>query len=158
MSKGQCATCHFLPHFNGVKPPYVGSEFEVLGVPDDTSFSKFGIDSGRYLINPATETAFAFRTGTLKNIAKTAPYMHNGVFKTLKEVMVFYNNGGGNGRGLNISNQTLSSDKLELTDEEMKQIIAFMECLTEPIAIKRPESLPVSSKKDLKNRKIGGDY
>jgi cytochrome c peroxidase len=158
MSKGQCATCHFLPHFNGVKPPYVGSEFEVLGVPDDTSFSKFGSDSGRYLINPATETAFAFRTGTLKNIAKTAPYMHNGVFKTLKEVMVFYNNGGGNGRGLNISNQTLSSDKLELTDEEMKQIIAFMECLTEPIAIKRPESLPVSSKKDLKNRKIGGDY
>jgi cytochrome c peroxidase len=147
-----------LPHFNGVKPPYVGSEFEVLGVPDDTSFSKFGSDSGRYLINPATETAFAFRTGTLKNIAKTAPYMHNGVFKTLKEVMVFYNNGGGNGRGLNISNQTLSSDKLELTDIEMKQIITFMGCLTEPISIKRPESLPISSKKDLKNRKIGGDY
>ncbi len=158
MSKGQCATCHFLPHFNGVKPPYVGSEFEVLGVPDDTSFTHFGRDSGRYLVNPAEETAFAFRTGTLRNIAKTAPYMHNGVFNTLQEVMKFYNNGGGKGRGLRIDNQTLGADQLELTDKEIEQIIRFMNSLTETIEVAVPEQLPVSNKKALKDRKVGGLY
>ncbi len=158
MSKAQCATCHFLPHFNGVKPPYVGSEFEVLGVPDDTSFSHFGADSGRYLINPAYETAFAFRTGTLKNIEKTGPYMHNGVFTTLKEVMVFYNNGGGVGRGLNLPNQTLGSEPLGLTEQEIDKIIIFMKTLNETIKISRPVKLPESRKKELKERIVGGTY
>ncbi|MFM6984380.1 MAG: cytochrome-c peroxidase [Chitinophagaceae bacterium] len=158
MSKAQCATCHFLPHFNGVKPPYVGSEFEVLGVPDDTGFTHFGMDSGRYLINPAKETAFAFRTGTLKNIEKTGPYMHNGVFSTLKEVMVFYNNGGGAGRGLNLPNQTLGSEPLGLTEQEMEKIITFMKTLNETIEISRPLKLPESKRKELKERKVGGTY
>src|SRR5215218_4716066 len=53
MSKAQCATCHFVPQFNGVKPPYIGSEFEVLGVPADTGYKKLSADRGRYIINPA---------------------------------------------------------------------------------------------------------
>ncbi len=59
MSKAQCATCHFVPQFNGVKPPYVGSEFEVLGVPSDTTFKSLGSDKGRYDVNPADETRSA---------------------------------------------------------------------------------------------------
>lgn len=158
MSKAQCATCHFLPHFNGVKPPFVGSEFEVLGVPDDTSFTHFGSDSGRFSVNPAKETAFAFRTGALKNIDRTAPYMHNGVYSTLKEVMVFYNNGGGAGRGLRIDNQTLSSESLGLTEEEMDKIILFMKALNESIDISRPTKLPGSTNKQINKRILGGTY
>ena len=159
MSKAQCATCHFLPLFNGVKPPFVGSEFEVLGVPDDTAFTKFGADSGRYLINPSFETLYAFRTGTLKNINRTAPYMHNGVFKTLREVVAFYNDGGGNGRGLNISNQTLSADKLELTEQEISDILVFLGTLNENYTIdKQAIELPKSKHKQYNKRVLGGIY
>src|SRR5688500_15720855 len=118
MSKAQCATCHFAPQFNGVKPPYVGSEFEVLGVPADTLYQSLSKDQGRYEINPAEETNHAFRTGTLRNIMQTAPYMHNGIFKTMDQVIKFYNGGGGAGRKLLVPNQTLSSDSLALTKQE----------------------------------------
>lgn len=159
MSKAQCATCHFLPLFNGVKPPFVGSEFEVLGVPDDTAFTKYGADSGRYLINPSFETLYAFRTGTLKNINRTGPYMHNGVYKTLREVVVFYNDGGGKGRGLNISNQTLSSDKLELTEQEISDILVFLSTLNENYTIdKQAIELPKSKHKQYNKRVLGGIY
>ena len=159
MSKAQCATCHFLPLFNGVKPPFVGSEFEVLGVPDDTAFTKFGADSGRYLINPSFETLYAFRTGTLKNIYRTSPYMHNGVYKTLRDVVVFYNEGGGNGRGLNISNQTLASDKLELTEQEISEILVFLNTLNENYSIdKQAIELPKSKQQKFNNRVLGGIY
>lgn len=159
MSKAQCGTCHFVPQFNGVKPPYVGSEFEVLGVPEDTGFLKLSSDSGRYYINPAFETFRAFRTGTIRNAAKTAPYMHNGVFRTLTEVVMFYNRGGAQGRGIELKNQTLSGDQLGLTAYEIKCIVAFMESLTENIVFETaPEQLPVSKKKELNNRTIGGLY
>ena len=124
MSKAQCATCHFVPQFNGVKPPYIGSEFEVLGVPKDIAFKSLNDDKGRHGVNPADEMDHAFRTGTIRNIAYTAPYMHNGVFKTLNEVIDFYDVGGGAGKGLSVTNQTLSSDSLKLTAEE-KQDLCF---------------------------------
>ena len=57
----------FLPQFNGVKPPYIGSEFEVIGVPEDSGYKKLSPDKGRYDINPLNETMNAFRTGTVRN-------------------------------------------------------------------------------------------
>ncbi len=159
MGKAQCATCHFAPQFNGVKPPYIGSEFEVLGVPSDTTFKKIDPDSGRHLANPAPETLYAFRTGSLKNISKTAPYMHNGVFKNLEQVIDFYDAGGGAGRGLSLPNQTLSSDSLHLSSLEKKQLILFMKSLTEEIPVETlPNSLPLSKNKTLNTRKVGGNY
>ena len=74
-----------------------------------------------------------FKTPTLRNVELTAPYMHNGAFNTLEEVVEFYNEGGGAGLGLNVPNQTLSSDKLNLTPEEKKSLIAFMKTLTDTI-------------------------
>jgi cytochrome c peroxidase len=116
-------------------------------------------DKGRHQINPAKETANAFRTGTLKNAAKTMPYMHNGVFKTLKEVIDFYDQGGGAGRGLSVTNQTLSEDKLNLTELEKKQIILFIESLTERMeASDIPKSLPKSKFKNLNQRVVHGVY
>lgn len=159
MSRAQCATCHFVPQFNGVKPPYVGSEFEVLGVPEDTAFKKLSPDMGRYYINPAAETTNAFRTGSVRNAANTAPYMHNGVFKTLEEVVDFYNNGGGAGRGLKVDNQTLSADHLGLSPSEKAKLIAFMKSLNEKITFEAPPArLPRSRVKALNSRIVGGTY
>lgn len=159
MSKAQCATCHFVPQFNGVKPPYVGSEFEVLGVPADKEFTRLSADRGRYEVNPATETANAFRTGSLRNIERTKPYMHNGVFTTLEEVIDFYDAGGGAGRGLPVPNQTLSSDSLHLSKEEKYYLLAFMKSLNEKIDFDPvPTKLPESKIKNLNKRKVRGEY
>lgn len=159
MSKAQCATCHFVPNFNGVKPPFVGSEFEVLGVPEDGHFKKLSPDSGRFTMNPASEMFQAFRTGSIRNAAFTKPYMHNGVFNTLIEVLDFYDAGGGAGKKLDIKNQTLSSDSLRLTKTEKEQLIAFTNSLNEKIVFDPPpQKLPASSDKRLNKRKVSGDY
>jgi cytochrome c peroxidase len=159
MSKAQCATCHFVPQFNGVKPPFIGSEFEVVGVPEDTAYHALSDDQGRYLVNPADETLHAFRTGSLRNIAHTGPYMHNGVFTSLRQVMDFYDNGGGAGKHLDVPNQTLSADPLKLTQKEKDQVIAFLGSLTEDIAFDgAPATLPRSKIKTLNTRKPGGEY
>ena len=96
MSKAKCATCHFVPNFNGVKPP----KFGIWSVMHTWryGFTNMDNDSVRYQINPANETLHAFGTGFLRNIIHTAPYMHNGVFKTLHDVLEFYNNGEGVGK------------------------------------------------------------
>ena len=73
----------------------------------------------------------AFKTPTVRNAAVTAPYMHNGVFKTLEEVVSFYNKGGGQGLGYEVENQTLPFDKLNLTVKEEKALVAFMKTLTD---------------------------
>lgn len=159
MGKAQCATCHFVPQFNGVKPPYVGSEFEVLGVPADTSFQKLSADKGRYEVNPAKETLHAFRTGTVRNAANTKPYMHNGVFSTLSQVIDFYDAGGGAGRGLVVANQTLSSDSLKLNQQEKTDLLRFIYTLNETIPVeKTPEKLPASRIRALNKRSMDGIY
>ncbi|MFV5684473.1 cytochrome-c peroxidase [Flavobacterium sp. GB2R13] len=128
--KAKCATCHFIPLTNGTVPPsFVKSESEVLGVPDATK--KMDADLGKFELTKAEINRNSFKTPTLRNIALTVPYMHNGVFKTLEEVIDFYNEGGGNGLGFNLLNQTLPEDKLNLTDLEKKQLIAFMKTLTD---------------------------
>ena len=159
MSKAQCATCHFLPQFNGVKPPYVGSEFEVLGVPRDKDYKALSADEGRYGVNPSKEMMHAFRTGSVRNADYTKPYMHNGVFTTLTEVIDFYDGGGGAGRGLMIENQTLSSDSLHLSAAEKQDLLAFIHTLNEKIPFEvPPEKLPISRIKNLNARKVGGEY
>ena len=159
MSRAKCATCHFVPNFNGVKPPYIGSEFEVLGTPADTSFKDLSSDNGRYMINQAPETLHAFRTGSIRNAEYTKPYMHNGVFKSLEEVIDFYDVGGGQGKKMIVANQTLAGDSLHLTRSEKKELLAFIYSLNEDIIFEEPPaSLPPSNDKALNNRKPGGVY
>jgi cytochrome c peroxidase len=134
MGKAKCATCHFIPLFNGSPAPLFGkTEAEVLGVPEkpDTLHATLDKDMGRYLLNPYEQYAYAFKTPTLRNIAKTAPYMHNGVYKTLEEVVDFYNRGGGAGIGIHLDNQTLSDQKLNLSEQEIRDIVAFMQALSD---------------------------
>jgi len=159
MSKAQCATCHFVPVFNGVKPPYISSEFEVIGVPEDSDYHKLSTDKGRFTINPAPETINAFRTSTVRNTAFTKPYMHNGVFQTLEQVIDLYDAGGGAGKKLPVKNQTLSTDSLKLSPTEKKELIAFIHSLNENIIFEAPPAaLPKSTNKELNKRRIGGEY
>ncbi len=134
MGKGMCATCHFAPLFNGLLPPaYATTEVESLGLTRNTDFKKpvADTDSGRYKFFPVSFYIGSFKTPTVRNVARTAPYMHNGAFATLLQVLNFYNKGGGNGMGLHNSNQTLSSKPLYLTQKEINNIIHFLEALTD---------------------------
>lgn len=128
--KAKCATCHFIPLTNGTVPPnFNKSESEILGVPNKNK--KLDGDLGKFVITQAAIHKNSFKTSTIRNIELTAPYMHNGVYKTLEEVIDFYNDGGGLGLGLDVPNQTLPEDKLNLSEKEKKQLIAFMRTLTD---------------------------
>lgn len=130
MGKAKCATCHFMPLFNGLLPPkFVSSEAEVIGVPIAKNDTLIDPDLGWYNTIRIPAYKHAFKTTTVRNISRTAPYMHNGIYDSLEEVMVFYNNGGGVGMGIEMPNATLAEDSLQLTDAEMDAIIAFMESL-----------------------------
>lgn len=133
MGKAKCGTCHYAPVFNGLIPPlYQESESEILAVPaTDDSVSTLDTDPGKGGFTKVSLHKHAFKTPTVRNIALTAPYMHNGVFKTLESLMRFYNDGGGTGRGIQLSTQTLPRDKLGLTKKEMNDVITFLHALTD---------------------------
>lgn len=134
MGKAACATCHFPPAFNGLVPPrYMETEFENLGVPENASFTDPVLDEdpGLYYPYEVEEKRHFFKTSTVRNIEMTDPYMHNGVYATLDEVMEFYDVGGGQGMGLEVPYQTLPPDSLGLEEGEKRAIIAFMKTLTD---------------------------
>ena len=134
MGKAACATCHFPPAFNGTVPPkYMETEFENLGVPKNASFETPVLDDdlGQFFPYKVEEKRNFFKTATVRNITYTAPYMHNGVYQTLEEVITFYNVGGGQGMGLDVPYQTLPPDSLNLSEEEQKALIAFMKTLSD---------------------------
>ncbi len=78
-----CINCHSGPMFSDYQP-------HTLGVPENPKLSV--PDSG-------VKAAFAFRTASLRNLAFSAPYMHNGTIATLPQVVQFYTRGGRGGRG-----------------------------------------------------------
>ena len=82
-------------------------------------------DLGRYEVTQDPADRWRYKTPTLRNVALTAPYMHNGVFGTLKDVVSFYNKGGIPNPGLDPSIRPLG-----LTDDEMADIVAFLQSLT----------------------------
>jgi len=130
MGKARCGTCHYMPLFNGSFPPrYTLIESEVIGVPKTVNGKVIDDDMGRYDILKTDAFKHAFKITTVRNAARTAPYMHNGVFKTLDEVMDFYNKGGGTGQGYKVDNQTLATDELHLSKKETDEVIAFIKSL-----------------------------
>jgi cytochrome c peroxidase len=134
MGKAACATCHFPPVFNGLVPPkFAESEFEHLGITKTDDFSNPVLDEDPGLFYPyeVEERRGFFKTSSVRNVALTAPYMHNGAYKTLDKVVEFYNNGGGAGMGLDVPYQTLPADSLQLNKKEIAAIIAFMKSLTD---------------------------
>lgn len=94
---------------------------------------------GRFAITQGFDDLGSFKTSTLRNIEVTAPYMHDGSIKTLREVVVHYNNGGVTNEGDPV-NDFLSGGirPLNLTDAEIDDLVAFMESLTSP-EFKKPD-------------------
>ena len=134
MGKGKCGTCHFFPLFNGTVPPfYSKSESEIIGVPSAAQWSaaKIDPDLGRYGIHKLEELKYSFKTPTVRNAEHTAPYMHNGVYNSLAEVIRFYEVGGAKGIGISLPNQTLPFDNLKLNSEEKEALIAFIKTLSD---------------------------
>ena len=82
------------------------------------------MDLGRYMVTKNPEDVGAFKTPTLREISRTAPYMHDGRFKTLAEVVEFYNGGG-------IKNPNLDNTiiPLELTEQEKGDLVEFLRSL-----------------------------
>jgi cytochrome c peroxidase len=134
MGKARCGTCHFAPLFGGAMPPALTeNEPEVIGVPErrDARRPVVDPDSGRFNVRRIDQHLHAFKTPSLRNVALTAPYMHNGAFPTLESVVDFYDVGGGAGIGAKVSHQTLPADSLHLSARQKRAIIAFMRALTD---------------------------
>jgi cytochrome c peroxidase len=147
MGKAQCSACHPATiSEDGTPPLFTDYTYDNLGVPKngnnpfykvDPTFNPTGyefVDLGLGgVLNKAEENG-KFKVPTLRNIAKTAPYMHNGVFNTLKEVVAFYNT-----RDLapwpspevneNVNESELGN--LGLTNKEEDDIVAFLKTLTD---------------------------
>jgi len=123
--KARCILCH-----NG--PNFTDNQFHNLGVPQVGPMKE---DLGRFAVSRAEKDRGAFKTPTLRSITETAPYMHDGAFKTLEEVVEFMDQGGG-------SNPNLSPlvKPLNLTAEEKSDLVAFLKALAgEPIPFSMPQ-------------------
>jgi cytochrome c peroxidase len=132
MGKAKCGSCHFVPLFNGTAPPHFSNtESEVIGVPADAAITRLDEDLGRYAVHHIAEYKGAFKTPTVRNSARTAPYMHNGVFKKLEDLIEFYDKGGAAGASILLENQTLPADSLQLTPAEKLALISFLEALSD---------------------------
>jgi cytochrome c peroxidase len=123
--KARCILCH-----NG--PNFTDNRFHNLGVPQVGSLKE---DLGRFDVSRAERDKGTFKTPTLRSITETAPYMHDGAFRTLEEVVEFLNNGGGA-----IPNLSPLLKPLQLTAEERTDLVAFLKALTgEPIKFDMPK-------------------
>jgi cytochrome c peroxidase len=123
--KARCILCH-----NG--PNFTDNQFHNLGVPQVGSRKE---DLGRYDVTRTERDKGAFKTPTLRSITETAPYMHDGVFKTLEEVVDFLDQGGG--QNPNLSQMVKS---LGLTQQEKADLVMFLKALTgEPIKFEMPK-------------------
>jgi cytochrome c peroxidase len=125
-----CNQCHFGWNFTD-------SQFHNLGIGWDKKTRKFA-DEGRFKVSHKKEDLGAFKTPTLRDVSKHAPYMHDGSLPTLESVVQHYNHGG-------VANPNLSKKlfALKLKNDEVAAIIAFLKALDgEGYADKAPASLP----------------
>ena len=133
--KTRCFECHGFPTF-------ANPDFKVIGVPDFPG--QPGPDLGRAEAGGGPAAERAFKVPTLRNVALTAPYMHNGRFMTLDEVLEFYSSGG----ILKLPNLDDKIRRFKLTEPEKRDLIAFLHSLTDEsrlpeIPARVPSGLPV---------------
>ncbi|MFQ5509058.1 MAG: cytochrome-c peroxidase [Leptospirillia bacterium] len=117
--RGRCLSCHSGPNFTD-------DRFHDIGVDDG--------DEGRIAVTGKKRDRFKFKTPTLRDVTRTAPYMHNGQDATLMDVMRFYNRGGDRA-GSELS-------PLGLSETEMADVVAFMQALTGPDIVVTLPQLP----------------
>lgn len=111
--KARCSICH--QGFN-----FTDNGFHNLGLKTNGE-----LDLGRYNVRKVKVLRGAFKTPTLRDVTQTGPYMHNGMYKTLEEVIEHYNRGGDDKTDLSPNMQPLN-----LTAQEKADLVAFMKSLT----------------------------
>ena len=125
--KGRCARCHVPPSFGGSHPPdFATAVYAALGVPVAPAGKSLDPDEGRGAVTRQPLDRHAFKTPTVRDVAKTAPYFHNGAFPTLESVVDFYDKGGGRGLGLDVPHQDPDVRPLRLTPAERQALLRFL--------------------------------
>lgn len=126
-----CINCH-----NG--PMFSDYELHVLGIRDNRLLAES--DSG------AVEQPYAFRTPSLRNLAYTAPYMHNGLFRTLEDVIEFYDDvGDRDERNVNLERNQVDplTRTLDDPDDHERELLAFLNALNDDDFDRRiPDRVP----------------
>lgn len=116
-----CNNCHLGQNFTD-------SEFHNLGVGWDPESKSFA-DKGRFEVTKEEEDMGAFKTPSLRDVSKRAPYMHDGSMKTLREVVEFYEKGGEPNPNLDKKIDRRFAEQLSFTEEEITALVKFMEAL-----------------------------
>ncbi len=124
-TKGKCFECHFTPDFTG-------DEFRSIGLFNGKEFN----DSGRYKITHNLADIGKVKVPGLRNVAVTAPYMHNGQFKTLREVIDYYDQPHLLVPDA-INRDSLLLQPLGLTEQEKQDLEAFLHALTDDRFVKK---------------------
>jgi len=160
VGQGRCVSCHVIEQtqalftdnrfhnigvgINAIQKdvPRLAGEFlkaKAQGTDVDVAVltDKKTSEIGRFAVTDVFDDLGAFKTPTLRNVATTAPYMHDGSLKTLKDVVIHYNNGGLTKKRERV-NDFLSGGirPLDLSDRQMNDLVAFMEALTSPQFVK----------------------
>jgi cytochrome c peroxidase len=149
-NNNSCASCHVLKGEDKEGETFTNYEYHNIGTPENKYLrSKNGVKEidGGLLNNPAVNDINQkgkYKTPTLRNVAVTAPYMHNGVFKDLKTVVEFYDKYNNKERTINNETnkpwdepevkETISTEELKakaLSDRKVEALVAFMELLTD---------------------------
>jgi len=156
VNKGRCVSCHVIEQTQAL---FTDNRFHNIGVgineiqkevpqlageflKAEATLSEVDVkvlsdartsEIGRFAVTRTFDDLGSFKTPTLRNVAATAPYMHDGSKETLLDTVVHYNNGGVTNDGDPV-NDFLSGGirPLNLTDAEMDDLVAFMEALTSP--------------------------
>jgi cytochrome c peroxidase len=118
-----CASCHAEPYF-------MSNDFASNGLPPDTAM----VDVGRYRVTQREEDRYRFRVPSLRNIAITFPYMHDGRFRRLRDVLDHY---GSPSKHTPYADSRVTSIA-GLSDVERKDIIAFLLTLTDTLLPRDP--------------------
>lgn len=119
-NKGNCATCHIIGESYAL---FTDGKFHNLGVGMNPSGEL--TDMGRFNHSGVESDRGKFRTPSLRNVAKTAPYMHDGSLKTLPEVIAFYMGGGNSNPQLDVEIRPLM-----LSAQDRSDLLAFLDALT----------------------------
>lgn len=140
-TKANCINCHNTPYFSDQK-------FHNLGL---TYYGRKYEDLGRYIVTKKNEDVGKFKTPTLREVSENKPYMHNGLFPELANIVMMYNAGMGReipkGDQVNdpkFPHKSEMVEKLNLTDDEVFDIVAFLKTLNSYKYKMRPPELPKS--------------
>ena len=132
-SMGDCLHCHITDaHALGTNGKFANN-----GLDSDYTLT----DKGKFGFSKNEKDIGKFKIPSLRNIALTAPYMHDGRFETLEEVLDFYSEGVQSSKYIDSKMQYAHQGGVQLSDKDKKDVIAFLKTLTDSVFIQNPEFL-----------------